>query len=338
MAKKEDDSMTYLINKKGLEEYKKLLHYMQDIKIKLETSSPTEQFCIIEEMYKVVKEYSLLFFDEEKYSIYYKNILDLVIECESAINSFNLYGNIDNNMSTTSLSNINSIEELLDYIVYKVRKTIIKEYIMISSERFHAINPNINISQIDLTSMCDTISSYVSMECKKLGIKCKKVQIAPGFNERMHLYNNGGMHTFNIIEIGNKEYLMDLSYNQFFKEDSTNMLERLGIPYLSPCKPGIYMMTNHERFLTASTIIEKGWVPFNEQNIKNYFDGFTLSVRNGLYYELLGKVDYSTNYTSDDYINFLEGSDDLFKHEPNEGLGYQKRPLKNPYLNFNIKK
>ena len=63
-----------------------------------------------------------------------------------------------------------------------------------------------------------------------------------------------------------------------------------------------------------------------------------LSARNGLYYELLGDVKYQTDYDFDDYFNFLNNCDNILKYEPKEGLGYQKRPLNNPYINFKQKK
>ncbi|MBO4245639.1 MAG: hypothetical protein J5892_02740 [Bacilli bacterium] len=50
-----------------------------------------------------------------------------------------------------------------------------------------------------------------------------------------------------------------------------------------------------------------------------------------------GEVDYHTPYSASDYIHFLEGSDNMFKHEPKEGLGRQIRPLKDPSMVFNRK-
>ena len=35
---------------------------------------------------------------------------------------------------------------------------------------------------------------------------------------------------------------------------------------------------------------------------------------------------YETNYTPEDYINFLEKKDNQINHEGREVLGYQKRP------------
>ena len=94
---------------------------------------------------------------------------------------------------------------------------------------------------------------------------------------------------------------------------------------------------DEERKIIANSVISRGWIPFTEENVKKYFDGFALSYRNGLYYELLGKVDYNTVFDFDDYFNFLNGCDTLFKYEPKEGIGYQKRPLKNPNINFKVK-
>lgn len=88
-------------------------------------------------------------------------------------------------------------------------------------------------------------------------------------------------------------------------------------------------MMNESRKLTAKTLLEKGWIELTDVNCKNYFDGFALSYRNALYYEQLGKVDYTTNYTSDDYImKFVFGCDSQILREGKENLGIQKRMLK----------
>ena len=60
----------------------------------------------------------------------------------------------------------------------------------------------------------------------------------------------------------------------------------------------------------AEELLTKGYVEFNEENIKHYFDGFVFAGRNGLYYESLNKTviekqDYEPSYSASDYIYAL---------------------------------
>lgn len=326
-----------LLSKKTLLLYKELFEYLKDAKNKIANSSTIEQFKILEDMYQKVKDYSIYFYKNNNFSFFYKKILDILVECESKVNGIQ-YSSNSHDYKINSFLDVYSVETLLDFITTNVRNRIIKDYMNYTKGILKIDNSLINIDQINLTNMCEIISHYVKDECTRFGIKCEIIKIAPAFNENINLYgDNSGYHFFNVLECQGNKYLMDLSYSQFFKQDSDNMLTKLGVPYLKPCNPGIYMLSNKERCVVANNILSRGWVLFTESNVKKYFDGFTLSFRNGLYYELLGKVDYNTDFDFDDYFNFLIGCDDLFRYEPKDGIGYQKRPLKKTDIKFNVK-
>ena len=327
----------FLVSKKANESYKELILYLESIKNRLSIVSSIDQFEILEEMYETLKEYALILFEQDKCPYFYSKIIDLVYECEKIVTGFQINSN-SNKYIINEFIKVHSVDTLLDYITTNIRNIIIKEYQEYLKSTFNMENLSVNINQIDLTNLCDIMSEYVKEECLKFGIKCEIIKINPAFNAKTNLYKGKGYHYFNILEFQGHRYIMDLSYSQFFKQNSSNMLSRLGIPYLEPCKPGIYMMMDDKRSKVASIIISRGWIKLTENNFKEYLDGFTLSYRNGLYYELLGKVDYTTNYSYNDYIRFLEGTDNILRYEPKEGLGYQIKPLKNPYLNFKINK
>ena len=84
----------------------------------------------------------------------------------------------------------------------------------------------------------------------------------------------------------------------------------------------------------ALSILKSGWIRATDENFKHYLDGFTLSFRNGLYYEWLGQVDYSVGYTASDYLEFLNGDDLMTNYEPEDGLGKQEGTLTNKKLRF----
>ena len=223
----------------------------------------------------------------------------------------------------------NSVQEVLDYIVYETRDTFmkkIKEWGVTEDDLF----------DIDLSNECINISKIVESICTRLHIKCYLMKIYPGFSYMHRLFNGNGFHYFNLVIIDNQKYIVDCSYSQFFWLRQS-MLERTGILGVASATPGRFMTLNDSRLETAKTILRDGWIKADEINLKNYLDGFALSFRNGLFYENLGAVDYSTPYTYEDYMNFLTERDNQINHEGLEFLGRQNKPLKDYTLDFSPK-
>lgn len=100
------------------------------------------------------------------------------------------------------------------------------------------------------------------------------------------------------------------------------------------CKPGVYMLMTEKGKKIANKLIRDGYVKLDEETLKLYLDSFTISFRNGLYYERTEDFSYTTDYTADDYLDFLWGKDNLLNYEDRSWLGFQKRPLKNPQMSF----
>ena len=98
---------------------------------------------------------------------------------------------------------------------------------------------------------------------------------------------------------------------------------------MSGPNPGVYMSLDETKKKVALKILKDGYIILNNDNYKNYLDGFTLSYRNGYYYDLQSKIDYNVCYNIDDYTNFLFNSDNQAMHEDILGLGVQRRFLKN---------
>ena len=211
----------------------------------------------------------------------------------------------------------------------------------INEKKFHAkqlfrwiYDKRINsLRRLPLTNECKNTSYLISDICRALNIPNQVIKIPAAFNDEINLYNGSGYHYFVIARIDNQEFLIDCTYRQFFRADANN-LHRMGIVGFCGCDPGIYMMLNKNRKNVALAILKNGWIKCTEENFKHYLDGFTLSFRNGLYYDWIGKVDYSVGYTADDYVEFLTGEDYITNYEPVEGLGEQETPLKNTHLKF----
>ena len=221
-----------------------------------------------------------------------------------------------------------SKEELLNTIVSTVRNIIFNEFNWLKIKSTFE-----GFDSIDLENTCEEVSNLVKEVCDYLKVECEVVRIDPGFNKTLALLDGHGFHYFNILTIENERILLDLSYKQFFTMKRNN-LERLGTFTQSGCLAGIYMIQNESRLKTAKTLLLNGWIELTEENMKNYFDGFALSYRNGLYYDALGVVDFTTNYTANDYENFIYGDDNQVNHEDEKMLGYQDEHLVNTKLDF----
>ncbi len=277
----------------------------------------------MEELYSFVKRnVHLFYFNQDFFNIYKKYVIRSIHFCEHRLRdifivNFTFHFDEKNGMYYQSGM---LCEDVIKYIVYTERQRILKEHNASS------------LKQIDFTSKCLDSSYYIKKHCDELGIKCERIRINPGFYENDNIRVNG-FHYFCILYIKDKQYLVDCTYPQFFHLDA-NLPNRLGIPLLSGCYVGYYMIVDEERKNFALNLIENGYVEFTYSNIKHYFDAFTISYRNGLYYENLGKVCYTTSYTAEDYLRFIYTEDSQYNYEHGDYLGYQRYPLMDYKIDF----
>lgn len=224
------------------------------------------------------------------------------------------------------IDNYSDSENILNYIVHNVRR-----YLVLS----HSWNQRrpIDINRLDFENDCLTASNKVKELCDQLWLESHIIGIYPGYMKHNDLYNGNGFHMANVVKIEDKYYLVDCTYRQFFTYRQ-NFLDRLGVVNMAGCKAGKFMMMNDDRKNVASSILRNGWFRLEGETLKHYLDGFTLSYRNGLYYEQTNDFSYSTNYDVDTYVKFLRGEDNQLNYEDREVLGYQKKPLKNYNISF----
>ena len=210
-------------------------------------------------------------------------------------------------------------EEKIRYIIYNVRSKLLGENI-----------------DAPLTDMCVYSSNLLSRCTNKLDINSRMVVIYPGFTTDHSLLHFGcGYHSFNIVTINDKKYIVDLTYRQFFLSDKSS-LERIGVCSLFNTLPGKFMTLNESRMETASKILKDGYIEMTDENMKNYFDGFALSFRNATYYDETDDFSFTTLYSPYDYMRFIDREDSQLNHEGIERLGYQKKILRNPNIRFDI--
>lgn len=290
--------------------------------------------CCMEDVYKSLKEVSdYSFFGRS--GLLYEFLRERCLDCEDLLDSVYIIESKPNFIydedfdEARTLESFNTHEEILDYIVYLVRKKIVDAYYIKRGRR--------DLDNQSLVNLCLKVSNYVKVICDRLGLDCIVKEISPGFSNEILLYDGSGFHYFDFVIIDDKTYIVDCTYRQFFTLENNN-LERMGVYHLEGCSAGIYMTLDEERKKTALKILKDGWVEASAKNIKNYLDGFTLSYRNGLYYEKLGEANYQVSYTILDYINFLKGKDNIFNHENINYLGRQDKVLKNKDFDFKCKR
>lgn len=317
--------MGVIINKQFDEEYNNFIHLLNSEQKDIRALANR-----LMKMYTIAKTYK-----GNNLSHEYVNMLKRINECELnlpkayIIKTNSIFERKD---TDTQISNIDLFESktaVLDYIVSTTRNYLFNKYLKNTSAT--------TIDDINYSGLCAEASKFVEDLCLRLRIKRKNVRIDCGFSRELDLFYGYGFHCFVIVSIDDEEYLIDCTYKQFF-ELKGNLLERMGTQDLNGCYPGIYMLQNNERKEVARQLISRGWIKLTEENMKNYFDGFALSYRNGIYYDMLGKVDFTTDYTYDDYIEFIFGNDNQANYEPLEGLGYQRARIKNSAISFKTDK
>lgn len=217
-------------------------------------------------------------------------------------------------------------DDFIEYIVQDTRKYLIKEHLL--DDDYSG-----DISDIDFTNDCDKAALHIKKLCDKNNVESYILPIYPGYNNDARLYDGSGYHFANIVKHNNKYELVDVTYSQFFYERRNN-LDRLGVVNFSGCYVGAFMLMNEEGKKLATKLIHDGHIELDEEVFKAYLDPFTISFRNGLYYENTNDFSYATIYSADDYIKFLIEEDNQVNHEGKENLGYQKKPLKNSNLKF----
>lgn len=281
----------------------------------------------ISKIFKYLKSVTLEYLDDNGIMLpEYKEILDATRSIEKIY-----FGNKSrlNLLIPFSVNKAPGSEDGLDYLVFKVRKHLLENSRL---GKLVEDSNDVDFGKLDLTNYCFKAQLEVNRICQSQKIKNYPIKITPGYAKGSSLDNELNFHCLNIINYNGIYYLIDITFLQFF-QNIFNNVDRLGVVGLSGCNVGTYLLRDEVQKEFAIELSKKGYIALTEERFKLYMDAFTLSFRNGLYYENNGIFTCESNYTTDDYIRFLDGEDNQLK-EGIENLGYQKRPLKNPGLNF----
>ena len=204
----------------------------------------------------------------------------------------------------------------------------------------NAFKENHNIVEIDLPSTVKTIGEYAFYNCAKL----KNVKI-PSSLVRVSECAFYGCSSLENIDLGNnimyiKEYAfgnctslktIKFTSNFYTINDADTTISSTATIYGYNYSNAFYYARYYGRKFHD---IATGKETTETITMKTYLDAFTISFRNGLYYENTLDFSYTTEYSLDDYIRFIHGDDNQINHEDKLYLGYQSKPLKNYKLNF----
>lgn len=293
--------------------------YYLDIKFNGDKDS---SFKILNELYKYVKNIQDEYLKEGKIDPKFIFLADKIYKSEDVFYNDFIIESSPKYVPNQFYSGvcIEDKEERLNWIINRVREKLSLDYPEMGKDSEE------RLKRASMSDECTKSSKIVNDYCEIYGINSRRLIVYPGFVKKPELYGRYRFHAFNIINIYDKKYIVDLTYRQFFCKDQSS-LDRTGIYKLTGTLPGTFMLMNESRKKTALQLLKDGYIEMTDENIKNYFDGFALSFRNGSFYDMTNDYSYTTPYSTNDYIKFINGIDSQYQHEGEEVLGYQKKKL-----------
>lgn len=281
------------------------------------------------EFYTKLKELSYLYYKGKNLPFSFRYLSQEIVNFEGLLPSNYIVSIMphDFSKSISKPKTLANPELVLDYIIDKTRNYLY-DYITFDERLF-------SYESCDLQNECKNAVDFINGLAMDLGIDFQKILICPAFSMDWG-YEYSGVHYFTILFIHDKAYIVDPTYSQFCLKKRCNLI-RLGTPLVPLCAPGTFMLYDKTREDVLNTILKKGYIECTDTNLKAYMDGFLVSFRNGLYYEHSNDYSFETNYTASDYKAFLNGTKSLFDYGRPEELGYQLRPLDNPYIKIRHK-
>lgn len=286
-----------------------------------EEKSIEQKLAILSNAYKFINEIMPRYIENNYPLAVYQELKKWIYNCEILIpNEFIILSAPVYEYNSFNVNSCfkNESEMTLDYIVQ-----IVRDRLTINERKRNKDFKS--LSEISLMDKCEKASCYTNDLCREMSIKNEPIIIWPGFTRMPELYDGNGYHCINIVHLNGKKYVIDCTYRQFFTL-VRNDLERIKVMGLSGCHAGIFMTKTKERLELANQILKYGWFEATPKNLKNYFDGFALSYRNGLYYETTNDYSYTTPYTGADYLKFIsnKNQDNQVIREGEEVLGFQR--------------
>lgn len=196
---------------------------------------------------------------------------------------------INNNV----IVNDNEITKLLDYYIESSLKIVEKDL-------------NEDLTNNSLTNKCDLFQYIIGKLMEK-----DNIIVYPKESQNV-FYPSCTGHSFLIVNIQRKFFIVDPSFRQFLTKESCDIKNFITIndTVVKAPAPGFFMTKSEEGKELARILIRNGYIELNESTAKIYGDSF--------YYTKTGYLDYS-DIPADIYLNALlkenakyADSDDIF--------------------------
>ncbi len=249
------------LNKKA-DKYNEL--FMKQFSLISKTNLLEEKIERTKELYLELKRISKEFYlvgDKEFVGL--KNLAEIITWCENIFEEYYI-----TDISTINKEYNTSEEKLLGGIVKEAREYL-HDLLTINGKYSHSFD------YYNLENYCEKSSDNILEICNKKTLIGTKIKMPYGLNLNYLVYGSG-FHCFVIVELNKNNYLVDCTYKQFFNQNRS-FLERIGIPHLLGCKPGVFMLMNERRRKVATKILKEGWIKLTPETFKDYMDGFLLS-------------------------------------------------------------
>ena len=321
------------IKRKLLEDYRdKITAYIARI---IEAETLEKKIEILNALYRYVKKTCLKYYNQDP--LLYddiRRITRIIEDAESATRTrtserfiSDAHFKFNPSLDIKGLKNSTGHENILKYIVHMTRKAIFE------LRDFRYITKIIPYDEINLAGYCEFASNTVAEICARMNIPCRVVTIGPGFIDNMSPESYNGIHCFAIVTLDGLDYLVDVTYNQFFSYDDA-FFNRLGVPGFSSCSPGLFMNLDENRSQTSNSVLHEGYIFLTDQVLKDYLDGFVLSFLNGHYYLETGDYSGEVECKPEDYWEFVKSERPVAFAVSNECLGISNIPISDPYYDF----
>ena len=165
-----------------------------------------------------------------------------------------------------------SSDEKANYLAQRIRQ------LLVDSEKNHR-RIDYDLSMDNLRGECRNTTKLLLEECNELSVQALMRRgtsspiIADGFDTKFDLgITENDNHSFGIVEIDGKKYIIDCTYRQFFSVSKN-------IDYGSVRDAGRYMLADEQRRSLSEQLLKYGFIEATPENLKMYLDGFVLADR-----------------------------------------------------------
>ena len=139
-----------------------------------------------------------------------------------------------------------------------------------------------DLSADNLRGECRNTTKLLLEECTELNTQTimrrgsRNPIIADGFDTKFDLgITENDNHSFGIVEIDGKKYIIDCTYRQFFSVTKNIEFNEFG----RVRDAGRYMLADEQRKKFAEQLLKYGYIEATPENLKLYLDGFVLADR-----------------------------------------------------------